>query len=90
MDYDSFCAIATMLAALSLRYQDFWNGHSSSKATVSTTAALRGGTEFFTFSSECKNYANFSTVSVSTECKNGDYSSIVSSECKNWENYTSL
>ena len=90
LDDDSFRALATMLAALSLRYQDFWNGHFYSKATVSTTAALRGDTEFSTLSSECDNYADFSTVSVSTECENGDYSSIVSSECKNLENYTNL
>ena len=83
-----------MLAALSLRYQDFQNGHSYSKATVSPIAALTGGKEFSTIFSECDNCANncadFSTVSVSTECKNGDYPSVVSSECKNWENYTSL
>ena len=78
LDDDSFHAIASMLSALSLRYQNFWNGHSYSKATVSTTAALRGGTEFSKFSSECASCANFSTVSVSTESKNGDYSSIVS------------
>ena len=83
LDDDSFCVIATMLAALSLRYQDFWNGHSYSKATDSTSEALRRGTTFSTFSPECKNCANFSTVSVSTECKNGNYSSVVSSEFEN-------
>ena len=90
LDDDSFHAIATMLTALSLRCQDFWKGHSYSKATDSASAALQGGTEFSTFSPEYKNCANFSTISVSTEYKNGDNFYIVSSECKNWENHTHL
>ena len=71
LDDDYFRALTMMLAALSLRYQDFWNGHSYSKATVSPPAALRGGTEFSTstISSECDNCADFSIVSVSIEYK---------------------
>ena len=51
-----------MLAALSLRYQDFQHDHSYSKVTVSATAALRGGTDFSTFSSECKNWENHTSL----------------------------
>ena len=65
---------------------------SYSKATVSPTAALRGGKEFSTLSSKSDNCANncinFSTLSVSAECKNGNCASVVSSEYKNWENHT--
>ena len=90
LDDASLCAIATMLAAPSLGCQDFRKDYSYSKATDSSSAALWGGTEFSTFSPECKNCINFSTISVSTECKNTNNFSIVSSECKNCENYTRL
>ena len=85
-DDESLRTIDTMLAALYLKCQDFWKGHSYSKATDSPSAALWGGKEFSTVSTECKNCDNFSTVSVSTECENCDNFSTVSTECKNCKN----
>ena len=68
LNADYFCAHATMLTALSLWNQVFWNTLFCFKATVSPTAALQGGNEFSVLSSKSDTcVGNFSVLSSKSD-----------------------